>query len=108
MTALADGVGVGVHYNTLIPWRGHPNPGGFTSFKYGVIGGAAPPASPRTGFFAPSPNIRTVCAPVREHDARWLAANMHRRSTFHRYTPFASGPGIFSPRFAWALPSHQA
>ena len=38
VTALADGVGVGIHYNTLIPWRRQPNPGNFASFKYGVIG----------------------------------------------------------------------
>jgi hypothetical protein len=38
VTFLADGVGVGVHYNTLIPWQRQPNPGNFASFKYGVIG----------------------------------------------------------------------
>ena len=38
VTALADGVGVGIHYNTLIPWSRQPNPGNFASFKYGVIG----------------------------------------------------------------------
>lgn len=37
MTALADTVGAGVHYNTLIPWRHQPNPANFGSFKYGVI-----------------------------------------------------------------------
>lgn len=35
--SLADSVGAGVHYNTLLPWNLPTNPLGFTAYKYGVV-----------------------------------------------------------------------
>ena len=38
VVALADRVGVGFHYNTLVPWPERaPNPRGFAAYKYGVV-----------------------------------------------------------------------
>lgn len=35
--SLAESVGAGVHYNTLLPWNLPTNPLGFTAYKYGVV-----------------------------------------------------------------------
>ena len=38
VVALADRVGVGFHYNTLVPWPERaPNPRDFAAYKYGVV-----------------------------------------------------------------------
>ena len=66
VVAIADRVGVGVHFNTLVPWRGGADagatlgPGHATHYKYGVV------------------SLDTLCDDLTEWRSLFLAGRMHK------------------------------
>jgi translocator assembly and maintenance protein 41 len=66
VVAIADRVGVGVHFNTLVPWRGAADagstlgPGHATHYKYGVV------------------RLDTLCDDLKEWRSLFLAGRMQK------------------------------
>ena len=66
VVAIADRVGVGVHFNTLVPWRGGADagatlgPGHATHYKYGVV------------------SLDTLCDDLTEWRSLFLAGRMQK------------------------------